>query len=335
MGRVNGFGHILQSAAAYYFPWLDFAPLQPKRIEPAYLPAWFIDAELRASVWDNAGHSGAANVFLPDAVIPGFTFEPLCRIPFGRPELDPVATVPWRNGLCFLDGYKVICEPFTISPLPLVEFLRSLSLTQTAIGDVCFDGSSVRVISMAAYPVLVPVWIAEYRLSDTNSEPTVSAVLEASTKKSPRTVLTGAPLLRGWRNLWRRTSILKSISYPTVQTLGEHHELTTKPAGDNAAVIALRRENAFKSFEAACLPKISGKTIDWDDLCIREFQWQEAKQNRLYSMARLHAASASTLLDIMDKKSMRELPIRVGGKRFKGDAIQFEASLRMTLRTWE
>jgi len=32
-----------------------FTPIQPTRIQPVYIPAWFVDAELEASAWITTG----------------------------------------------------------------------------------------------------------------------------------------------------------------------------------------------------------------------------------------------------------------------------------------
>ena len=41
------------SVAAFVLPGRGSVPYQPKTIQAVYLPAWYIDAEVQANVWES------------------------------------------------------------------------------------------------------------------------------------------------------------------------------------------------------------------------------------------------------------------------------------------
>ena len=46
------FKDVLGSLGARFFGQdAGFTPIQPRRIQPIYFPAWFVDAELESSAW--------------------------------------------------------------------------------------------------------------------------------------------------------------------------------------------------------------------------------------------------------------------------------------------
>lgn len=45
------FTTLIASILSKYFPMSGFKPLQPTRIQPLYLPTWFVRAELEATAW--------------------------------------------------------------------------------------------------------------------------------------------------------------------------------------------------------------------------------------------------------------------------------------------
>jgi hypothetical protein len=55
--RASVSGGLLGSLGARFLPGFGFKPLQPTRIQPVYLPAWFVDAEVEAKAVtaDNEG----------------------------------------------------------------------------------------------------------------------------------------------------------------------------------------------------------------------------------------------------------------------------------------
>lgn len=41
---------MIGALGAKYFPGFGFKTIQPKRIQPVYIPVWFVDAQLTANV---------------------------------------------------------------------------------------------------------------------------------------------------------------------------------------------------------------------------------------------------------------------------------------------
>lgn len=60
--NLTSFPMIFSSLAAHYVPNAGFTSYQPSRIQPLYLPGWFIDAEVTAKLW--VGESGPHEVVL-------------------------------------------------------------------------------------------------------------------------------------------------------------------------------------------------------------------------------------------------------------------------------
>jgi len=124
----------------------------------------------------------------PHPIFPttGFSFDPLSALSFSQPRLEELA-VPFTPKLQHQHGLDVSCLPFSISPVPLPKVVKSLIPSQSKLPDsVTFDAKSVefsmvrrlgrcsytlldiivltRYSQLAAYPVLLPIYLMRYDL---------------------------------------------------------------------------------------------------------------------------------------------------------------------------
>jgi len=116
----------------------------------------------------------------------GFAFKLLSMISLGSDALYRHDPVPFSQELENQYGAGILCLPYTISPLSLLELIHSSSYNQaTASESLRFLPTSVKpnlvstpinyqgacywhlLISpqLAAYPVLIPLYLAQYEVS--------------------------------------------------------------------------------------------------------------------------------------------------------------------------
>jgi len=94
--------------------------------------------------------------------MPGYSYDPLSKLAFSESLMYTLA-VPFTRELKRQHNMDIICLPFTVTPLALPSFGQSLSPSQTLIeDDVYLDPASLDFDVLAAYPVLVPFYLAEY-----------------------------------------------------------------------------------------------------------------------------------------------------------------------------
>jgi len=130
--------------------------------------------------WPGLTHSHDSCLTFPSI---GFSFDPLSTLSFSQPKLEELA-VPFTPELRHQHGIDVSCLPFSISPIPLPEVVKSLTPSQTELPDsVTFDAKSVdfsmvrlsdsalawhhdltRRSQLAFYPVLLPIYLMRYDL---------------------------------------------------------------------------------------------------------------------------------------------------------------------------
>lgn len=133
-----------------------------------YYPAWLIDCDMRAKV-RITGHDDQASTQLvsrfsfADTFMPGFNLDPLSRISFKDDYLRFCQSIPFSAELMHQQGMDVICPPFTHTPFSLGSMARSLSLQQARITEhLRFDPTTVTTKFMAAFPLLIPVYLLQY-----------------------------------------------------------------------------------------------------------------------------------------------------------------------------
>ncbi|TFK72903.1 hypothetical protein BDN72DRAFT_791692 [Pluteus cervinus] len=156
---VSMFTEIIGSLGARYLPGLGFEPFKPTRITPVYFPAWIIDAEVQANVTSTQEEETQSVCFLP----PSSDFKALSSVSFWTKHAKHIEPVPFTKDLEHQFGADVISIPYNISPFTLLEVARSLSYADCTIEeDFRFNPSSVKTNLFAAYPILIPLYLAQY-----------------------------------------------------------------------------------------------------------------------------------------------------------------------------
>jgi len=80
--------------------------------------------------------------------------------------------IPFSEDLKRQHGLDVMCMPYTLSPLSLPEAARSLFRSRAKISDVAtFEPDSLSFKLLSAYPVLLPVYVAQYEIPFGKREP--------------------------------------------------------------------------------------------------------------------------------------------------------------------
>ncbi|KAL6302372.1 hypothetical protein BKA93DRAFT_736922, partial [Sparassis latifolia] len=188
MSIASGGTNLLASIAARYLPWLGFTPHQPVHIQAVYLPVWMVDAHVDADVWIQNERQNRLQLM---PLTPGFVFEPLSSLSLAHPAYTQFNNVRFSEDLETQHGSDILCLPFTHTPFKLIDLARSLSYeeaTTTEPKPLRFDPESVKERLIAAYPLLLPVYIARYELRLLGHQPeepiSYTVVVEAHSKKA-------------------------------------------------------------------------------------------------------------------------------------------------------
>ncbi|KAJ6531760.1 hypothetical protein B0H19DRAFT_1188431 [Mycena capillaripes] len=139
-------------------------PIQPVKIVPVYFPAWFIDAEVEAKVTTSAGSMDGyiTGVFL-NSYLPGHTMEKLSSISLLSGSLAFQETVPFSENLETQFDTKITCLPFRTVPFSILDAAKSLKTEDCRINrGFLVDPSSIATKLISAYPVLIPLYLAQY-----------------------------------------------------------------------------------------------------------------------------------------------------------------------------
>ncbi|KAI0925761.1 hypothetical protein AcW1_008106 [Taiwanofungus camphoratus] len=314
MGR-----HLFRSIGAYFLPGL-FEPLRPKRIQAMYLPVWVLDAEVEAKVSLQKADKdetlqGIATVTIDKSYMPGFVFEPLSRISFNSPALNTRGHVRFSDDLLTQRGSDILCLPFTHTPFALVDAARSLSYQQATISErFRFDPSTVRANMLAAYPVLVPIYLAQYdshlELIDDENLQSFTFILEAHSRKG-RIIVEGterqlmqnlikyAPSV-GYKNMIKKVKEsfpeeeFRVVNLDPVGILDfanvhfaadvlaktdEHKDALKRWLDKAASTPGLLEAYATRFFRMTQSNGKDQQMVDWEDLRIREFTPEERIAN--------------------------------------------------------
>ncbi|KAF9787372.1 hypothetical protein BJ322DRAFT_1054993 [Thelephora terrestris] len=151
----------VKSLLAKYLPGFGFEPPQPDDVRAAYIPVWFIDGEATGTI-NKSGTEVSLTMQSLNSYMPGFSFDPLSTLSFSQPKLEDFA-VPFTPDLQHQHGLDVSCLPYSISPTPLPEIIKSLTPSQSKLLDsVAPDCRSLEFSMLAAYPVLLPIYLMRY-----------------------------------------------------------------------------------------------------------------------------------------------------------------------------
>ncbi|KAF7424623.1 hypothetical protein PC9H_009931 [Pleurotus ostreatus] len=279
-------------------------PLQPIRIQPLYFPCWFIDAEIQGSTWlkymGPAGKSTAA-VDLSRSYLPGFPFEPICRLSLNAPNLEKLRTLPFTPELAKLHGEEIACIPYSISPTSALNLARLLPEDKGLIDqDMCFSPSSLKPNLLAAYPVLFPLYLAQYELKEPlstfNPGSTLQVLLEAHVPEGRLSVCPVYP-----------PNLPDIIARDEVVSFRDFTERTFAPSDyDSDTSITASYQSSFPNFqvkvakwldglitqpgaaaklaEVSDIPAVDGEDAQrfWDQPWIREWDVSDIRKNRSF-----------------------------------------------------
>ncbi|KAH9928302.1 uncharacterized protein B0H18DRAFT_254158 [Fomitopsis serialis] len=158
--------------------------MRPKNVQAVYLPVWLIDSAVtfdaeyeRPSGWRSAFVSVSSDL----SYMPGFVYEPLSRMALNSPALSTSAAVPFSEDLRTQHGTQVLCLPFTHTPFPLLELCSQMENIRWPVGPTFhIKPHTASVTMMAAYPVLVPVYVLQYELNLINGPANYTVVMDAA-----------------------------------------------------------------------------------------------------------------------------------------------------------
>ncbi|KZT22355.1 hypothetical protein NEOLEDRAFT_1138020 [Neolentinus lepideus HHB14362 ss-1] len=161
-------GRFISSLLARWLPGMGFEPIRPVQLQPLYLPGWLVDAEIVATGWITTGEEESEQygviARMSNSYMPGHSLEPISRICLNDPRLYELENVPWSSELETQYGLQPLCLPYTMSPLGLLDLLRTLPYRDGYVNETFrFEPRSVQANLFAAYPILIPVYLARYQ----------------------------------------------------------------------------------------------------------------------------------------------------------------------------
>ncbi|OCF77255.1 hypothetical protein I204_01241 [Kwoniella mangroviensis CBS 8886] len=141
--------------------------LKMKDMKAVLYPIWRVDSILQASVkLEGTDQRVEPKMWIStrEGYVPGNPFAPLSYLSFAVPPLpDDLPQYNLSEDLTQLgDGFDVVPVPFTVSPLGLASKLRKLIGTMKQWENVTIDESKWEEIMLAAYPIMFPIYIAEF-----------------------------------------------------------------------------------------------------------------------------------------------------------------------------
>ncbi|OJT11442.1 hypothetical protein TRAPUB_11994 [Trametes pubescens] len=315
----------LNTLLRFVFPSLDLDALQPVRVQPAYIPTWLVDAELEGTIWakkqDTDDHftKDTAQIQFAHTELPGFTYKPLSSLSFMTPTLMEATTVPWSNDLRKNGEDQVLCLPFAHTPFHLSEAMRSLSTADATVADVLrFEPSSVKETMMAAYPVLIPVYLAQYKVNTPIrgklTETSITAYIEAGVPNG-RIAGETVPLLKeilGTFNADPPDLLVagpykdRIHSFTNVRSLTAHNvTLQHRTLVEEHADRAITAGKPLREYSQRFFPKggaAAGGEIDWADARIRPFEAAERHANVQWLAASADLFLLRTMLQVYERR---------------------------------
>ncbi|KAI5990153.1 hypothetical protein EDD15DRAFT_2281325 [Pisolithus albus] len=158
-------GCLAASFIAKHLPAMGYKTIQPERTQALYYPSWCIDAEAEAKAWFSPNPDDppeVVTVHFQHAELPGNGSE-LARISLRDETITYKNTEPFVPALTNQHGSEILCLPFNISPLELLSRARATSFGVTKVDeDFRFDPRSLNLNLVAAYPILIPVYVLQY-----------------------------------------------------------------------------------------------------------------------------------------------------------------------------
>ncbi|KAF8896369.1 hypothetical protein BD779DRAFT_1495535 [Infundibulicybe gibba] len=258
---VYMFKNIVGSLGARYLPGF------------VYFPAWVVDAEVQASV---SVTSDREEVNQRTVVVQFQNSYVLSMVSLWPNDLQGAEAVPFTKELETQYGTEVSCLPYTISPSPL----------QAIVNDkIRFTPSSFTPNMLAAYPVLIPLYLAQYEHSipGLDNRHSITAIMEAySSKGRILTEKIGAEFGAALRD---QLPVARGEPAPFARLTG----LSIVPEG-----------HGLDSGSPGTAQKLSGTgIIDFDDPRIRELVPDEAHTNRAWMAVSKERDALRAVVDAM------------------------------------
>ncbi|KAJ7104190.1 hypothetical protein B0H15DRAFT_13595 [Mycena belliarum] len=160
--------------------------LQMQKIVPVYFPAWFIDAEVEASVLAGptalGAKEGRVTVIFNNSYLPGHTMSKLSSISLLSKQLERSRPIPFSPALGNQYDTEVTCLPFKTTPFAILDAVKSLRPDDCVWNNLRIDPSSIHTNLISAYPVLMPLYLAQYASAEdgTRKSMTLTAIVEAN-----------------------------------------------------------------------------------------------------------------------------------------------------------
>ncbi|WOO79255.1 uncharacterized protein LOC62_02G002783 [Vanrija pseudolonga] len=139
-----------------------------KEMKAAYWPVWRVDLMAEGTVEKNYGvEESKAWLSVREGYIPGNPFAPLSYLSYAVPPLpDELPTYdPSRDLKQLGDGYDIVPVPFTVSPLGMLDKIRREIGRKRVFNGIRVDESKWKEQLFAAYPLLFPMYIAEFEVN--------------------------------------------------------------------------------------------------------------------------------------------------------------------------
>ncbi|KAJ3019613.1 hypothetical protein NUW54_g32 [Trametes sanguinea] len=289
----------------YLFPRLKINTLQPIDAVPIYLPTWVIDAEFEATAWirDLKGqdaHYSKAHVHLSSfkSLMPGFIHPPLSGLNFMDPNLA-------------LNDFNT--EVPTTAPLRQYDdVVRSLSMADATIAKLMrFETGSLKETMLAAYPILIPGYLAQYKVSTSaDGDMTFSSFIEAHRSKGRSVIEANSAT----KSFFQRSGTPGLVVVSGMPDKSAHRFARTWLEG-NQSVTSLHqhllrawldraiaqevplkryRDRFFGKSESAAARKVDSQ---WADLRIRPFETEERDANEQWLLLRRLIRTVKRSLD--------------------------------------
>lgn len=115
--------------------------------------------------------------------MPGCDFRVLSWVSYTSQALDHIEPVPFTEDLEVQYGTEVTCMPYTISPLSALDIAHSTYGGVELAEDLRFAPKSVKTNMISAYPVLFPLYLAQYEFPSPGKPRLVTLFIEAGEPK--------------------------------------------------------------------------------------------------------------------------------------------------------
>ncbi|KAF9048656.1 hypothetical protein BJ165DRAFT_1609689 [Panaeolus papilionaceus] len=153
---------------------------RPDRMVPVYFPAWVFNTELEGKAAQKDVERDISVQFV-NSYLPGSHLTKLAAAPlwFKDPEyrfMDDLQ--PFTDDLLRQHDLDVQCIPYTISPFSLLQLPKKLSSSTFNLHeDFQVSPSSLKSIMFSAYPVLLPVYLAQFTTREREGIPSSSVTM--------------------------------------------------------------------------------------------------------------------------------------------------------------